>query len=97
MGSLRAGSAKDLFLARDDSLLRDLAAAPRPTGSAAIAAARERCTRELRQLGYEVRERPFAYSQLPGRFATPMFGAVAALLVGFSGALAIEAIASRPP
>jgi hypothetical protein len=75
---------------QDDSLLRDLASSPRPTGSAAIAAARERCARELRQLGYEVRERPFTYSALPGRYATPLFGAAVAMLVGFAGTQALE-------
>jgi hypothetical protein len=75
---------------QDDSLLRDLAASARPTGGPAIAAARERCTRELRQLGYEVSERPFTYSSLPGRYATPMFGASVAILVGFAGTQALE-------
>ena len=43
----------------------------------------------MRELGYEVRERSFDYSALPGRFATPMFGGAAALLVGFGGTLAL--------
>ena len=74
---------------QDDKLLRNLATSPRPMGSAAIAAARERCARELRALGYEVRERAFEYSALPGRFATPMFGSAAAVLVGLAGSLAL--------
>lgn len=73
----------------DESLLRDLASAPRPTGSDAIAAARDRCARELRALGYEVRERPFAFSEFVGRFATPLLGAAGALIVGVAGTLAI--------
>jgi len=33
----------------------------------------------------EVREQPFEFSALPGRFATPLVGAAAALLVGLAG------------
>lgn len=66
-------------------LLRDLAAAPRPTGSDAIAAARDRCARDLRAMGFELQERPFEFSEFPGRFATPLFGGAAALIVGVAG------------
>lgn len=57
---------------------------PRPTGSAAIATARERCARELRDLGYVVTEQPFTFSSFPGRFATPLFGLANAALVGIA-------------
>lgn len=66
-------------------LLRDLAAAPRPTGGAAIAAARERCARELRALRFDVRETPFDFSSFPGRVATPLIGGAAAALTAFAG------------
>lgn len=69
------------------ALLRDLAAAPRPTGSDAIAAARVRVARELTALGFQVRERPFEYSGFPGHFATPLLGATMLLLVGAAGHL----------
>ncbi|MEX2180056.1 MAG: M28 family peptidase [Gemmatimonadaceae bacterium] len=73
------------FRSPPDTLLRALATAPRPTGSAALAAARDRCAGELRSLGFEVREAPFAFSAFPGRFATPLFGGAAVFLVGLAG------------
>lgn len=54
--------------------LQVLAAAPRPTGSAAAAEARRYCTRVLERLGFHVVERPFAYSAFPGRVGTPLAG-----------------------
>lgn len=69
----------------DATFLRDLAAAPRPTGSPAIAAARERCARALRELGYQVTETPFEFSAFVGRFATPLFGAIVMGLVAVAG------------
>lgn len=71
-------------------LLRDIAASPRATGSAAIAAARDRCASELRSLGLEVREQPFTFSAFPGRLGTPLIGAGAAALAGFAGQLGAE-------
>lgn len=69
--------------------MRDIAAAPRPTGGAAIAAARGRCAAELRGLGFDVREVPFEFSAFPGRFATPLIGAAAAAVVGIAGQLGV--------
>jgi hypothetical protein len=69
----------------DGALLRDLAARPRPTGSPAVAAARERCARALRELGYQVAESPFEFSAFPGRFGTPVFGALVMGLVAVAG------------
>jgi hypothetical protein len=69
----------------DDGLLRGLAATPRPTGSDAIGAARARVARELESLGFETRELPFDFSAFPGRFATPLFGGAALMLVGIAG------------
>ena len=68
-------------------LLRDIAAAPRPTGSDANATARGLVARELEALGYQTRERPFDFSAFPGRFATPLLGAAMLLLVGVAGHL----------
>lgn len=72
------------------ALLRDLAAAPRPTGSAAIATARDRCTRDLKDLGFIVAERPFAFSAFPGRLGTPLLGALNASCVGLAGLWALS-------
>jgi acetylornithine deacetylase/succinyl-diaminopimelate desuccinylase-like protein len=69
------------------ALLRDLASAPRPTGSDANAAARARVARELESLGFETRELPFEFSAFPGRFATPLLGATMLLIVGLAGHL----------
>lgn len=68
----------------------DIAATPRPTGSVAIASARSRCARELRELGFEVREHPFEFSSFPGRFATPLLGGAVAAIVGVAGHLGAE-------
>ncbi|HET9453801.1 MAG TPA: M28 family peptidase [Gemmatimonadaceae bacterium] len=68
-------------------LLRDLAATPRPTGSVAIAAARERVASELAALGYSPRAFPFEFSALPGRYGTPLFGAAALGVAGIAGHL----------
>jgi hypothetical protein len=54
--------------------LARLAASPRPTGGAAIDAARTYCAIELRRLGFVVREEPFEYSAFAGRFGAPCFG-----------------------
>ena len=71
-------------------LLRDLAATPRPTGSAAIAAARERVASELATIGYTARAVPFEFSGLPGRYATPLFGAAALGIVALAGHLGAD-------
>ena len=68
----------------DASFLRDIAATPRPTGGAAIAAVRQRCAQVLGELGYEVRELPFSFSAFPGRFGTPLVGALALAVVSFA-------------
>jgi len=65
------------------ALLALLAAAPRPAGGPAEAAVRARCASTLRALGFDVEERPFGYSALPGRFGTSIGGvlSIAALVV----------------
>ncbi len=60
--------------------LARLAASPRPTGGAGIAAARAYCFTELRRLGFAVREEPFEYSAFAGRFGAPSFGALLPLV-----------------
>jgi hypothetical protein len=77
-------------------ILRELASAPRPTGSDAIAAARERCARDLRALGFQVRERPFEFSEFAGRFATPLLGGAAAIIVGVAGSLGVGGMRFGP-
>ncbi|MGH7648518.1 MAG: M28 family peptidase, partial [Gemmatimonadaceae bacterium] len=61
-----------------------LAAAPRPAGSPAERDAREWCRAVLAGCGFAVAAEPFAYSALPGRWATPALGifGVAAVCVG---------------
>ena len=67
--------------------LERLAAAPRPAGSAAEAAARQYCTGVLQQLGFSVFEEPFEYSTAPGRWATPAAGAAALGVFALAGHL----------
>ena len=69
------------------ALLRDIARTPRPTGSDALAAARARVRRELESFGFEARDLPFEFSTLPGRFATPAFGAAVAAIAATAGHL----------
>jgi hypothetical protein len=74
-----------LRFAQDDrSPLQVIAARPRPVGSAANHEARRYCAEQLRSLGFEVAERPFEFSALPGRYAAQIIGALA--VVGFGGA-----------
>src|SRR5207244_3621239 len=54
-----------------------LARAPRAAGSAAEDEAREYCARVLRDAGFDVALEPFEYSQVPGRYGTPVGGAIA--------------------
>ena len=61
-----------------------LSAAPRPAGGSAERSAREYCARFLRDAGFSVRDEPFEYSMLPGRYATPLVGACSALALAFA-------------
>jgi len=61
--------------------LTALARAPRAAGSAAEHEAREYCARVLRDAGFDVALEPFDYSQLPGRYGTPVGGAFAWITV----------------
>ena len=68
-------------------MLAALAVHPRPAGSPAEARARELCAGRLRELGFVVREEPFAYSALPGRWGTPLAGVVSAVALASAGTL----------
>jgi len=63
------------------SHLEILASAPRAAGSVEERAAREHCARVLRGLGYDVAVESFEYSALPGRYGTPIGGAISAVTV----------------
>lgn len=67
--------------------LEALAATPRPAGGDAEARARAYCADILADAGLAVAEEPFSYSQLPGRAATPLLGAVSAILFAVVGHL----------
>lgn len=47
-------------------------------------------------MGFDVHERPFEFSEFPGRFGTPVVGAAAALAVGFAGMSGIAGDHARP-
>ena len=65
--------------------LRELARAPRAAGSAEEREARGYCAAVLRGLGFECSIESFSYSAFPGRYGTPVAGAIAAasVLVAF--------------
>lgn len=64
------------------ALLDAIATEPRPAGGDAEARVRRLCAALLEARGWRVRERPFAYSALPGRWGTPVGGVASiALLV----------------
>jgi hypothetical protein len=65
--------------------LERLASVPRPAGSAAEAAARAYCAKELEKAGFRVSEEPFEYSALPGRWGTPALGVLGGLMLTAAG------------
>lgn len=65
--------------------LAALAREPRPAGSAAEERARRYAEEVLEEIGFSVTREPFTYSGFPGRYATPIGGAIGALTV-FSAA-----------
>ena len=67
--------------------LEALASSPRPAGGDAEARARAYCADILTGAGFAVAEEPFSYSQLPGRVATPLLGAMSAVLFAAVGHL----------
>ncbi len=84
------------------ALLVALAIHPRPAGSEAEARARARCAALLEGFGFQLREERFGYSDVPGRWGTPLAGAASISLVAIAsllgarglpaGALAVLAI-----
>jgi hypothetical protein len=58
-----------------------LAREPRPAGGAGEERARDHAQAALRDAGFEVTREPFEYSAFPGRWATPIGGAMAAIAV----------------
>jgi hypothetical protein len=74
--------------ADDAKLLLDaLAAAPRGAGTEGEARARALCVGRLEAAGFAVREAPFTYSSLPGRWATPIAGVGVLVLTSVAGHL----------
>jgi hypothetical protein len=67
--------------------LEALARQPRPAGGTEEARARAYCAEVLTGAGLAVAEEPFSYSQLPGRVATPLLGAISAALFATVGHL----------
>ena len=74
---MRAGNTRDIARWH----LEALAAAPRPAGGPEEARARQHCHSVLSAAGFRLREEEFAYSQLPGKAATPLFGAATGVLI----------------
>lgn len=75
------------------ALLGAIGAAARPAGSAAESAARQYCADWLRAAGFEVVERPFTYSALPGVWGTPAIG----LVLFLTGAAVAVSLGSGAP
>ncbi|HEY7878586.1 MAG TPA: M28 family peptidase [Gemmatimonadaceae bacterium] len=67
--------------------LERLAAAPRPAGSRTEADARAWCEAALGAQGFTVSAKPFEYSAVPGRLATPVLGVAGVLLLCAAGHL----------
>ena len=61
--------------------LRAFAHEPRPAGGPAEARARAYAAGVLRDAGFAVRGEPFEYSAFPGRYGTPLGGALAVLAI----------------
>lgn len=61
--------------------LAALARAPRAAGSASESEARQYCARVLKAAGFDVTLEPFEFSQVPGRYGTPVGGAIAWITV----------------
>ncbi|HEX2780555.1 MAG TPA: M28 family peptidase [Gemmatimonadaceae bacterium] len=67
------------------SLLADIAAAPRPAGGDEEARVRALCAERLAAAGFTVSEESFAYSRVPGCWATPLGGLLAAATIAGAG------------
>ncbi|HEY2066087.1 MAG TPA: M28 family peptidase [Gemmatimonadaceae bacterium] len=67
-----------------------LAREPRPAGGAAEGRARDYADQVLRGAGFDVRREPFEYSTFPGRYATPIGGALVAVTIACAAWLAVS-------
>ena len=67
-----------------------LAREPRPAGSAAEARARDYAAQVLEEAGFTVTREPFGYSRFPGRYATPIGGALLAATILLSATLGLN-------
>ena len=76
------------------ALIKLLASAPRPSGSAAEQRARDHCRSLLDTYGFCVTEEPFEFSAAVGRWATPL--AFGVLAMAFFGAAWMAAQSSSP-
>jgi hypothetical protein len=70
-----------------------LASEPRPAGGAGEARARAYAAAMLRDAGMSVHEEPFEYSEFPGRFGTPIGGALVLVTIAVP---ALCGLAGRP-
>ena len=75
---------------RAKTLLDELCQNPRFTGTAEEAAARELCKRELQNAGFDCRQRPFEYSEWPGRWGPPLSAAVQVATIIIVARMAME-------
>lgn len=71
--------------------LAALAREPRPAGSDAEERARLHAEQALEAAGFSVTREPFTYSAFPGRYGTPIGGAIAAATVLISAAVGVAA------
>ncbi len=88
MGTGAAGGARHLAA---------LAREPRPAGGEAEERARRYAERVLEDAGFTVTREPFTYSTFPGRYATPIGGAIAAVTVLAAAALGLTRSAVYGP
>jgi hypothetical protein len=77
--------------------LAALAREPRPAGSDAEERARRYAEQVLEGAGFAIHREPFSYSTFPGRFATPIGGAIAAATVLAGSALGLTRPAGYGP
>lgn len=71
-------------------MLASIATEPRPAGGEAEGRVREICRARLTAAGFAVREERFEYSAFPGRWATPLSGAIGCLTVLGAAALGLH-------
>jgi hypothetical protein len=72
--------------------LRAIASSPRAAGSEGEARAREYAATQLRNAGFTVREEEFEYSSFPGRFGTPVAGAILGFSIVLAAYVALHAV-----